>query len=188
MDLTSQVLCNIVLSSIGLYFDHQSHPQLGIVFDWLLSSFFLELFSPVFSSSILETYEVPGEFIFQCHISLLFILFIGFSRQEFWSGLPFPSPVNDILSDLSIMPSILSGPTCHGSKFHWVRQGCDPCDKAPTIRPIQRDVFPGVFSQSGLECQVSIQRKTAHHFWSRYEVSQYRNMRAEFILYATWLI
>ena len=31
----------------------------------------------------------------------LFILFMGFSRQEYWSGLPFPSPVDHILSDLS---------------------------------------------------------------------------------------
>ena len=30
-----------------------------------------------------------------------FILFMGFSRQEYWSGLPFPSPVDHILSDLS---------------------------------------------------------------------------------------
>ena len=33
----------------------------------------------------------------------LFILFMGFSRQEYWSGLPFPSPVEHILSDLSTM-------------------------------------------------------------------------------------
>ena len=31
----------------------------------------------------------------------LFILFMGFSRQEYWSGLPFPSPVDHILSELS---------------------------------------------------------------------------------------
>ena len=31
----------------------------------------------------------------------LFILFMGFSRQEYWSGFPFPSPVDHILSDLS---------------------------------------------------------------------------------------
>ena len=30
-------------------------------------------------------------------------LFMGFSRQEYWNGLPFPSPVNHILSDLSTM-------------------------------------------------------------------------------------
>ena len=33
----------------------------------------------------------------------LFILFMGFSRQEFWSGLPFPSPVDHVLSELSTM-------------------------------------------------------------------------------------
>ena len=29
------------------------------------------------------------------------LLFMGFSRQEYWSGLPFPSPVDHVLSDLS---------------------------------------------------------------------------------------
>ena len=35
----------------------------------------------------------------------LFILFMfmGFSRQEYWGGLPFPSPVDHILSELSAM-------------------------------------------------------------------------------------
>ena len=33
----------------------------------------------------------------------LFILLMGLSRQEYWSGLPFPSPVDHILSDLSTM-------------------------------------------------------------------------------------
>ena len=33
----------------------------------------------------------------------LFILSMGFSRQEYWSGLPFPSPVDHILSELSTM-------------------------------------------------------------------------------------
>ena len=58
--------------------------------------------SPLFSSSILGGYW-PGEFIFQCHIFLPFILFMGFSRQEYWSGLPLPSPVGHILSELSTM-------------------------------------------------------------------------------------
>ena len=34
---------------------------------------------------------------------ILFILFMGFSRQEYWSGLPFPSLVDHILSELSTM-------------------------------------------------------------------------------------
>ena len=32
----------------------------------------------------------------------LYILFMAFPRQEYWSGLPFPSPVGHILSDPSI--------------------------------------------------------------------------------------
>ena len=37
---------------------------------------------------------------------------MGFSRQEYWSGLPFPSPVDHILSDLSTMtrPSCVAPP------------------------------------------------------------------------------
>ena len=58
--------------------------------------------SPLISSSILGTYR-PGEFTFQCPMFLPFILFMGFSRQEYCSGLPFPSPVDHILSELYTM-------------------------------------------------------------------------------------
>ena len=67
-----------------------------------ISSFFLELFlhwSPV-------AFWVPtdlGSSSFSVLSFCLFILFMGFSRQEYWSGLPFPSPVDHILSDLSTM-------------------------------------------------------------------------------------
>ena len=67
-----------------------------------IPSFFLELFlhwSPV-------AYWAPtdlGSFSFSILSFCLFILFMGFSRQEYWSGLPFPSPVDQILSDLSTM-------------------------------------------------------------------------------------
>ena len=66
-----------------------------------ISSFFLELFL----HWSLVTYWIPtwpGEFIFQCPIFLPFILFMGFSRQEYWSGFPFPSPVDHVLSELPI--------------------------------------------------------------------------------------
>ena len=65
-------------------------------------SFFLELFlhwSPV-------AYWPPtdlGSSSFNILSFCLFILFMGFSRQEYWSGLPFLSPVDHILSDLSTM-------------------------------------------------------------------------------------
>ena len=73
-----------------------------------LFSLWLRLFIPsgviplLISQSILGTYR-HGEFIFQCPIFCLFIVFMGFSRQEFWSGFPFPSPGDLILSELSTM-------------------------------------------------------------------------------------
>ena len=75
---------------------------------WALFSLWLSLLilfmavPPLFSSSLLGTYR-PGEFIFQCHIFLPFHTVHGFSRQEYWSGLPLPSPVGHILSELSTM-------------------------------------------------------------------------------------
>ena len=67
-----------------------------------IPSFFLELFlhwSPA-------AYWAPtdmGISSFSVLPFYLFILLMGFSRQEYWSGLPFPSPVDHILSDLSTM-------------------------------------------------------------------------------------
>ena len=81
--------------------------------------------SPLFSSSILGTYW-PGEFIFQCPVFCLFILFMGFSRQEYWSGLPFPSTVDHFLSKLptTTHPSWVT-PHSMAHSFR-VRQGCGP--------------------------------------------------------------
>ena len=64
------------------------------------------------SISLLGTYR-PGEFIFQCHIFLPLILFMEFSKQECWSGLPSPSPVDHIFSELSTMTH-LSWVALHG--------------------------------------------------------------------------
>ena len=67
-----------------------------------VSSFFLDLFlhwTPV-------AYWAPtdlGSSSFSVLSFCLFILFIGFSRQEYWSGLPFPSLVGHILSEPSTM-------------------------------------------------------------------------------------
>ena len=93
-----------------------------------VSSFFLELFlhwSP--SSSMLGTYW-PGEFIFQCPIFLPFHTVHGVlkARMLKWFAIPFssgPCFVKALHQD----PSILGGPTRHGSLFHWVKQGCGPC-------------------------------------------------------------
>ena len=65
-----------------------------------IPSFFLKLFlhwSPV-------AYWAPadlGSSSFSVLSFCLFILFMGFSKQEYWSGLPFPSLVGHILLELS---------------------------------------------------------------------------------------
>ena len=67
-----------------------------------IPSFFLELY--LYWS--LVVYWAPtdlGSSSFSILSFYLFILFMGFSMQEYWSGLPFPSPVDHILSDLSTM-------------------------------------------------------------------------------------
>ena len=67
-----------------------------------IPSFFLELFihwSPV-------AYWVPtnlGSSSFSVLSFCLLILFMGFSRQAYWSDLPFPSPLDHVLSELSTM-------------------------------------------------------------------------------------
>ena len=67
-----------------------------------IPSFFLELFhhsSPV-------AYWAPTD-LWSSSFSVLsfrlFILFMRFSRQEYRSGLPFPSPVDHVLSELYTM-------------------------------------------------------------------------------------
>ena len=67
-----------------------------------ISSFFLELF--LHSTPI--AYWAPtdlGSSSFSILSFYLFILFMGFSRQECWCCLPFPSPVDHILSELYTM-------------------------------------------------------------------------------------
>ena len=44
---------------------------------------------------------------------------MGFSRQEYWSGLPFPSPVDQILSEVSTMTR-LSWVALHGMAHSFI--------------------------------------------------------------------
>ena len=103
MDLTFQVptqycclqhrtlLLSPVTSTTGYCFCFGSIP-----------TFFLELFlhwSPVAYWAPTDLGSCSFGILLFCH----FILFMEFSRQEYWSGLPFPSPVDHILSDLSTM-------------------------------------------------------------------------------------
>ena len=66
------------------------------------SSFFLELFLCSFPGAYWTSSDLRGissGVIYFC----LFILLMGFSRQEHWSGLPFPPSVDHVLSELSPM-------------------------------------------------------------------------------------
>ena len=109
------------------------------IHSWVLFLLWLHLFilcgviSPLTSSSILGTY--------------LFILFMGFSRQEYWSGLPFPSPVDHILSDLSTM-------TCPSRLWAWL--SFIELDKAVVVVWLEWLVFCEYgFSVSALWCPLA---------------------------------
>ena len=76
------------------------------IHNWVLLLLWLHLFIlfELFLHCSPVAYWAPtdlGSFSFSILSFCLFILFMGFSRQEYWSGLPFPSPVDHILSDLS---------------------------------------------------------------------------------------
>ena len=67
-----------------------------------ISSLFLELFLHWYPVAYLVPPDL-GSSSFSVLSFCLFILFMGFSRQEYWSGLPFPSPGDHALSELSTM-------------------------------------------------------------------------------------
>ena len=99
MDLTFQVLMQYCSTASDLA-SITSHIHNWVLFLlWLHPSFFLELF--LHWSSV--AYWVPtdlGSSSFSVLSFGLFILFMGFSGHECWSGLPFPSPVDHLLSEL----------------------------------------------------------------------------------------
>ena len=102
MDLTFQVPMQYCSLQHWTLLESPVMSTTGHYFCFGLSLHSLGLISPLLSSSVLGIYQ-PGDFIFQYHIFFLSILFMRFSRQEYWSGLSFPSPVDHILSELSTM-------------------------------------------------------------------------------------
>ena len=67
---------------------------------WLHLCILSGVISPLFPSSILDTWEGSS---FSVLSFCLFVLFVGFSRQEYWRGLPSPSLGEPCLSELSTM-------------------------------------------------------------------------------------
>ena len=103
MDLTFQVPMQYCSSQPWTLLAFAVTSTTGCCFCFVfISSSFLELFhlwSPV-------AYWAPtnlGSSSFSVLSFCLFILFMGLSRQEYWSGLPVPSPVGHVLSKLSTM-------------------------------------------------------------------------------------
>ena len=104
MDLTFQVPMQYYFYSIGLYFHHESHLWLGIVFA-LAQPFILSgVISPLFSRSILGTYR-PGEFIFQCPIFLPFhtVHWVLKARRLKWFSISFSSGPYFVFMELAIL-------------------------------------------------------------------------------------
>ena len=84
------------------------------------ASFFLELLVITLYSSpvaywILSNLEGSSDVISFC----LFILFKGFSRQEYYSGFPFPPLVDHVLSELFTI-TCLSWVTPHGMAHSFI--------------------------------------------------------------------
>ena len=118
MDQYSSFLGNIVLYSIGLYFHHQTYPQLGIVF---ILARTLHSFWSSFSSLLKQHIRhLPiWEFIFQCHMFLPCHTVHGILKAIIWKWFAIhlssgPHFVRPLQHDLSA----LDGPTLYGSSFH----------------------------------------------------------------------
>ena len=100
MDLTSYAILLFTASDLASVISH-IHSWVFFCFG-SIPSFFLELFL----HWSLVAYWAPtdlGSSSFSVASFCLFILFMGFSRQEYWSSLLFPSPVDHILSEISTM-------------------------------------------------------------------------------------
>ena len=108
----------ILLSTALDFTSITSHIHNWALFLLWLHLFILELFlhwSPV-------AYWAPtdlGSSSFSVLSFCLVMLFMGFSRQEYWSGLPFPSLVDHVLSELSTM-TLPSWVALHGMAHSFI--------------------------------------------------------------------
>ena len=124
MDLIFQVpmkYCSLQHQTLLSITSHIHNCVLFLI--WFRLFILSEVISLLISSNILGTYW-PGSSSFSVLTFWLFILFMGFSRQEYWSGLPFPSPVDHVLSELSTM----THPTCVA--LHGMAHSFTELDKA----------------------------------------------------------
>ena len=116
----SRFLCNNVLYSIGKWWlPSPVTYTTGCCFHFgSASSLLLELF---FHSSLVAYWAPPnlGSSSLSIRSFCLLILFMGFPRKEYWSGLPLTSPVDHLLSELSTM-TCLSWVALHGMAHSFI--------------------------------------------------------------------
>ena len=120
MDLTCQALmwsCSLQLWTLLL------SPVTSIARCWYCfgsnTSFFLELFLHWYSIAYWAPNDL-GSSSFSVISFCLYMLFLGFSRQEYRSGLPFPSSVDHILSELA-STSLKSGSVILPALFFYLK-------------------------------------------------------------------
>ena len=118
----------------------------------LVSSFFLELFLHWYPVACWVPTDL-GSSSFSILLFCLFILFMGFSRQEYWSALPFLSPADHMF--------VLGGPAADAAKsLQSCLTLCDPIDGSPPGCPI-----PGILQARTLEW-VAISSSRYDQIWS----------------------
>ena len=74
------------------------------------ASFFLELLVIALCSPLCWTPSFLGDSSFGFISFCLFVLFVWFSQQDYWSDLPFPPTVGHVLSELFTWPVHLGWP------------------------------------------------------------------------------
>ena len=114
-------MCSLVLSEMWLLLDPLGR-QINEIDVYILTLVYTNIYNlisiykylPIYLPTYLPTFIVIFLILIQHprhfwvysslpHYFCLFILFMGFSKQEYWSGLPFPFQVDHILSELSTM-------------------------------------------------------------------------------------
>ena len=127
---------------------------------------------PLFPSSIMDTFQ-PGGSLSSVTFFCLFILFMVFSWQEYWSGLPFSPPVDYILPELFTV-TYPSWVALHGMAHSFIELYKSLCHNKAMIHKgkwnyysaIKRNAFESILMRwMNLEpiTQSEVNQKNKHH-------------------------
>ena len=116
-------------------------------------------------------------FFLQCHIFLHFHTVHGVLKTRIlkWFAISFSSGPHFVRT-LHHDPSILGGATQHGSQFHWVRQGCGPCNESVLLMQrtdsLEKTLMLGKIKGSGEKGAAEGEIVGWHHWLDRHEFEQ----------------